>query len=93
MHACTVGSAYCVFVTSRSVPLALASANRALHQIDSPSQIGEPSGAGDTVKTGRNASQHQPQVQGDGEAIVGEDQPPERREILEARTGDGFFLV
>ena len=57
-------------------------------QIDPPSQISQPGGAGSTVKGGRHGNQPQPQVQGDNETIVGKDQPPEERQILQARTTD-----
>ena len=71
--------AYYVFVTSRSVPLALGVP---------PERFGESSGSGGSVDGGRNGAQHEHQMRCNNEAIVSEDQLSERREILEARTTD-----
>ena len=59
-------SSLCSFPLTLRVPpkslgkfrIAFAAANRALHQIDPPSQISEPGGARNTVKGGRHGAQH-----------------------------------
>ena len=64
--------------------IALTAADGALDEIDAAPQIGEPCGARDGVEGGQDGGQRQCQVEGNWNAVVVEDQEPERREILEA---------
>ena len=68
--------------------IAFASPDGALDEIDAASQIGEPCGARDGVEGGQDGGQRQCQVEGNWNAVVRQDQWPERREILEARPGE-----
>ncbi len=68
--------------------IALAAPDGALGEIDAASQIGEPCGARDGVEGGQDGGQRQCQVEGNWNAVVRQDQWPERREILEARPGE-----
>ena len=50
--------------------VALLAPDRAFARVDSSSRIGESDGACDTIEDGRHRLQNQPQVQGDGQALV-----------------------
>ena len=66
----------------------LASPDRAFDEIDAAPEIGEPGTSGDGVDGGRDGCEGQRGVQADQYAMVGEDHRPERREILEAGSGE-----
>ena len=68
--------------------ITLAAPDGAFGEIDAAPEIGEARGARDGVDGGGNACQPECQVERDREAIVGEDQRPERREILEPRSSE-----
>ena len=58
-----------------------AAADRTLQQVDPPPQIRQRDGPGYTLEAGRNAVQRETQIEGDGQAIVSEDHPPEAHQI------------
>ena len=64
--------------------IALTATDGALDEIDAPPQVGESGGACDGVEGGQDGGQRQCQVEGNWNAVVRQDQWPERREILEA---------
>ena len=64
--------------------ISFAAPDRAFGEIDAAPQVGEPGGARDGVEGGGNGCEPQRQMERNGKAVVGEDQWPERREILEA---------
>ena len=68
--------------------IALAAPDGSFGEIDPASEVGEPRGAGDAVDGGREGCEREPDVQGEGEAVIGEDERPEGAGVFEVRSGD-----